>query len=91
MTLSDLGWDAQWGAHLDALALPSTRPARVVQQALGADAFTTDRANQEFELKFAAPAGLLLNVSEPIENGAMKSSSTAGCRFRGLSPSLSSG
>ena len=31
-------------------------------------AFTTDRANQEFELKFAAPAGLLLNVSEPIEN-----------------------
>jgi ribosome biogenesis GTPase len=33
MTLSDLGWDAQWGAHLDALALPSTRPARVVQQA----------------------------------------------------------
>ena len=31
-------------------------------------AFTTDRAKQEFELKFAAPAGLLLNVSEPIEN-----------------------
>ena len=31
-------------------------------------AFTTDKANQEFELKFAAPAGLLLNVSDPIAN-----------------------
>ena len=31
-------------------------------------AFTTDKANQEFELKFTAPAGLLLNVSEPIAN-----------------------
>ena len=31
-------------------------------------AFTTDKANQEFELKFAAPAGLLLNVSDPIVN-----------------------
>ena len=29
-------------------------------------AFTTDKANQEFELKFTAPAGLLLNVPEPI-------------------------
>ena len=28
-------------------------------------AFTTDKANQEFELKFTAPAGLL-NVPEPI-------------------------
>ena len=31
-------------------------------------AFTTDKANQEFELKFAGPAGLLLNVSDPIAN-----------------------
>ena len=31
-------------------------------------AFTTDKANQEFELKFAGPAGLLLNVSDPIVN-----------------------
>ena len=31
-------------------------------------AFTTDKANQEFELKFTAPAGLLLNVPEPIAN-----------------------
>ena len=31
-------------------------------------AFTTDKANQEFELKFAAPAGLLLNVSDPFVN-----------------------
>ena len=31
-------------------------------------AFTTDKANQDFELKFAAPAGLLLNVSDPIVN-----------------------
>ena len=31
-------------------------------------AFTTDRSNQEFELKFTAPAGLLLNVPEPIAN-----------------------
>ena len=31
-------------------------------------AFTTDKANQEFELKFTALAGLLLNMSEPIAN-----------------------
>ena len=31
-------------------------------------AFTTDKANQEFELKFTAPAGLLLNVPAPIAN-----------------------
>ena len=31
-------------------------------------AFTTDKANQDFELKFTAPAGLLLNVPEPIAN-----------------------
>ena len=30
--------------------------------------FTIDKANQEFELKFTAPAGLLLNVPEPIAN-----------------------
>ena len=33
-------------------------------------AFTTDKDNQEFELKFTAPAGLLLNVPEPIANGS---------------------
>ena len=33
MTLFDLGWDARWAAHLDALDLPTLRPARVVQQA----------------------------------------------------------
>ena len=31
-------------------------------------AFSTDKVNQEFELKFTAPAGLLLNVAEPITN-----------------------
>ena len=31
-------------------------------------AFSTDRANQEFELKFTAHAVLLLNVTEPIAN-----------------------
>ena len=31
-------------------------------------AFTTDKANQDFELKFTAPAGLLLKVPEPIAN-----------------------
>ena len=31
-------------------------------------AVTTDKANQEFELKFTAPAGLLLNVPAPIAN-----------------------
>ena len=31
-------------------------------------AFSTDKANQEFELKFTAPATLLLNVTEPIAN-----------------------
>ena len=31
-------------------------------------AFTTDKANQEFELKFTLPAGLLLNVIAPIAN-----------------------
>ena len=31
-------------------------------------AFTTDKANQEFELKFTAPAVLLLNVNEPVAN-----------------------
>ena len=31
-------------------------------------AFTTDKANQEFELKFTAHAVLLLNVTEPIAN-----------------------
>ena len=30
--------------------------------------FSTDKANQEFELKFTAPAMLLLNVTEPIAN-----------------------
>ena len=30
--------------------------------------FSTDKANQEFELKFTAPATLLLNVTEPIAN-----------------------
>ena len=31
-------------------------------------AFSTDKANQEFELKFTAPAVLLLNVNEPVAN-----------------------
>ena len=31
-------------------------------------AFTTVKANQEFELKFTTPAGLLLNVPAPIAN-----------------------
>ena len=31
-------------------------------------AFSTDKANQEFELKFTAHAVLLLNVTEPIAN-----------------------
>ena len=31
-------------------------------------AFTTDKANQEFELKFTAPEVLLLYVTEPIAN-----------------------
>ena len=31
-------------------------------------AFTTDKANQDFEMRFTAPAGLLLNVPEPIAN-----------------------
>ena len=31
-------------------------------ETIAMSAFTTDKANQEFELKFTAPAGLLLNI-----------------------------
>ena len=36
--------------------------------------FSTDKANQEFELRFTAHAVLLLNVTEPIANKNAKSS-----------------
>ena len=48
--------------------LSSTR-LQVFAGAIAAmSAFSTDKANQEFELKFTAPAMLLLNVTEPIAN-----------------------
>ena len=48
--------------------LSSTR-LQVFAGAIAAmSAFSTDKANQEFELKFTAPATLLLNVTEPIAN-----------------------